>query len=153
MARPLRGGSGRSSKGGGVENGAPVAKRRAKRIEREFSWADQVAGLREFIRGVSRERVVLGGCGERESCSRGLWRESRSCLVERVLESRVVNRAAEESRVVETRVRTPSDASQRRVHVQTRAQCPTPEGLEERSRKGTTRLREVATSFLFIGFV
>ena len=73
-------------------------------------------------------------------------------MVERVLESRV-NRAAEESRVGEARVRTPSDPNQRHVHVQARAQCPTPEGFEGRSPSGRRALREVATPFLFIGFV
>ena len=39
----------------------------------------------------------------------------------------------------EARVRTQSDTNQRHVHVQARGQCPTPEGPEERSRRGTTR--------------
>ena len=47
----------------------------------------------------------------------------------------VVDGVAEESRDWEARVRTRSDASQRHVHVQARAQCPTPEGPEERSKR------------------
>ena len=40
----------------------------------------------------------------------------------------VVDRVTEESRDGEARVRTRSDVSQRDVHVQARAPCPTPEG-------------------------
>ena len=116
MARPLRGGSGRSSKGGGAENGAPVAKRRAKRIEsfqgsvvcgqggwresfrRESFWADQVAGLGEFARGVSRESCSLGGCGERELFSGTVERVTELHGGESARESR-----GERSRVLERR--------------------------------------------------
>ena len=105
----------------------------------------------ESSHGESRERVVLGDCGE--SCSRGLWRELRSCMVDRVLGSRVVNRVAEESRVGEARVRAPSDASHRRVLVQARAPCPTPEGLSRSGRAEGRRAQGSRDShFLFIGF-
>ena len=60
---------------------------------------------RERERELERERV-------------GLWRELFG----------VVDRVTELSRVGETRVPAPSDASQRDVHVQARAPCPTPEG-------------------------
>ena len=62
--------------------------------------------------GAAGERVVLGAAGERVLARS--WRES----------------------LLETRVRTSSDASQRDVHVQARAPCPTPEGLEGRSPSG-----------------
>ena len=72
-------------------------------------------------------------------------------MVERVLESRVVNRVAEESRVGEARVRTPSDTNQRRVHVQARAPFPTPEGLSRSGRAEGRRAQGRRDShFLFI---
>ena len=135
---------------------APVAKRRAKRIEREFSWADQVAGLGEFAWGLWRESRRRWLAGEKRV---GLWREG-SRVVERERVGLygeffgVVDRVAEESRDWEARVRTWSDASQRDVHVQARAQCPMPEGL---SRSGHAEGRRAQGSrnplFLFIGFV
>ena len=74
-----------------------------------------------------KEKVVVGLCG---GCgSGGCWRES----------------------LLETRVRAPSDASQRDVHVQARAPSPTPEGL-----RGAVALRGDAekgsrnSHFLFI---
>ena len=68
------------------------------------------------------------------------------------VESGVVDGVAEESHDWEARVRTRRDASQRHVHVQARAQCPTPEGPEERSHRGTTRSGKSRLIFLFSGF-
>ena len=146
-ARPLRGGSGWSPKGGGAENGAPVAKRRTKRIARGVwscvlrEWRDKKVKTRwlawERV-GVFRESFSLSFCPERfctesstESSQTGSFcTESSSALWTESRRSRVVG---------EARVRTPSDTNQRHLHVQARAQCPTPEGPEERSRRGTTR--------------
>ena len=81
--------------------------------------------LREFFGECfeeSRSFVELRVAWWTECWGVALWTES--------LRSRVVG---------EARVRTLRDTDQRRVHVQARAQCPTPEGLEEQSRRGTTR--------------
>ena len=67
---------------GGQRGWAPVAKRREKRIEREFSWADQVAGLREFAWGLWRESRRRWLAREKRV---GLWRELFSESRERVV--------------------------------------------------------------------
>ena len=68
------------------------------------------------------------------------------------VQSGVVDGVAEESRDWEARVRTRSDASQRHVHVQARAQCPTPEGPEERSKRDDAQKGRRDSYFLFLGF-
>ena len=92
---------------------------------------EKVAGLRKGSRVV--ERRVVGLYGELFG---------------------VVDRVAEESRDWEARVRTRSDASQRDVHVQARAPCPTPEGLRGAvALRGDARKGSRNSHFLFIGFV
>ena len=94
------------------------------------------------------ERRTRGSFLELEE-KRGVWKLERER--ERELFG-VVDRVTGLSRVGETRVPAPSDAShQRDVHVQAQAPCPTPEGHSRDTRgavaKRMTREREVATPF------
>ena len=154
MARPLRGGSGRSSKGAGQENEAPVAKRREKRTKPRwpsgegkgvgvsFTRPSQVAGLRVI------EREVWCGSGVCGWLERELERSLVGCLGDARRESRSY-------RVSERRG--PRPRATRAIGACTcrhELRAPTPEGVWRRGRAEGRRAQGSRNSrFLFIGFV